>query len=121
VTSVEKLRSEQKLFHVERASDGFREVLEVPAPALFAIASKAAVRLPSLIEIQDAFGKHSIECWNLEDLNADPARVGSTGSRTWVEQLIPIGQQKSCVYIEGDAREQARSLFSKLVEKSLIA
>jgi len=120
VTVVEKLKCEQKLFHVERASDGFREVLEVPAPALFAIASKAAVRLPSLIEIQDAFGKHSIKCWNLEDLNADPARVGSAGSRTWVEQLIPIGQQKSCVYIEGDAREQARLLFSKLVEKSLI-
>ena len=121
VTGVEKLKRERDLFHLERTSDGFREVLEVPAPALFAVASKAAVHLPSLIEIQDAFSEHSIECWNLEDLNADPARVGNAGSRTWVEQLVPIAQQKSCAFIEGDTREQARALFSKLIEKSLIS
>jgi electron transfer flavoprotein beta subunit len=120
VTGVEKLKREQDSFQVERTSDGFREILKVPAPALFAIASKAEVKLPSLIEIEDAFGSRSLECWNLEDLGADPARVGNAGSRTWVEQLIPIGQQKSCVFIEGDPREQAKSLFSKLVEKSLI-
>ena len=121
LTGVETLKKEQNLFHVERASDGFREVLEVSAPALFTVASMAAVRLPSLVEIQDAFSKYSIECWNLEDLNADPARAGSAGSHTWVEELIPIARQKSCVFIEGEPRQQARSLFSKLMERNLVS
>jgi len=121
VTGVEHLERKKNLLRVERTSDGFREVLEVPAPALLTIAPKAGVRLPSLIEIQDAFTKYRIESWNLEDLNGDPAKVGSAGSCTWVEELIPIAQQKSCVYIEGEPRQQAKTLFSKLIEKNLLS
>ncbi len=118
--AVEKLEREQGLFRVERTSDGFREILELSSPSLFTVASKADVRFPSMIEIEDAFNKYSIECWNLEDLNADPSRVGSAGSRTWVEELIPAAQRKSCTFIEGDPRQQAKMLFEKLREKSLI-
>ena len=121
VTGVEKLERKENLFRVERTSDGFREILEVSTPALFAISPKAPVRLPSLIEIQDAFTQSSIECWNLEDLNADPKRVGSAGSCTWVEELIPVAQQKSCVFIGGEPRQQAKSIFSKLIEKNLLS
>ena len=121
VTGVEKLERKKNLFRVERTSDGFREILEVSAPALFTISSKTAVRLPSLIEIEDAFGKCSIECWNLEDLKADPAKVGSAGSRTWVEEFIRIGKEKSCTFIEGEPRQQAKSLFSKLIDKNLLS
>jgi electron transfer flavoprotein beta subunit len=119
VTSVEKLEQKKDRFSVERVSDGFREILEVSIPSLFTISPKAAVRLPGLIEIQDAFTRYSIECWNLEDLDADPAKVGSGGSCTWVDELIPVAPQKSCIFIEGDPREQAKSLLSKLIEKSL--
>jgi len=121
VTGVEKLERKENLFLVERTSDGFREILEVSTPALFTISPKAPVRLPSLIEIEDAFAKSSIECWNLGDLNADPKRVGSVGSCTWVEELIPAAQQKSCLFIEGEPRQQAKSLFSKLIEKNLLS
>ncbi len=121
ITGVGKLEKKKNLFRVERVSDGFREILEVSIPSLFTISPKAAVRLPSLIEIQDAFTKYSIECWNLEDLNADPTKVGSGGSCTWVEELIPIAQQKSCIFIEGEPRQQAKSLLSKLIEKSLLS
>lgn len=121
ISGVEKVEREKELFRVERISDGFREVLEVSAPALFTISPKGAVRIPSLIEIQDAFTKYSIECWNLEDLNADPTKVGTSGSGTWVEGLTPIAEEKSCVYIEGDPRQQARILLEKLIEKSLLS
>ena len=121
VTGVEKVEKKIDRFQVERVSDGYRETLEVGSPALFTVSSKAAVRLPSLIEIQDAFTRSSIESWNLEDLNGDPAKVGSSGSCTWVEELTPMGQEKSCFFIEGDPREQAKSLFSKLIEKGLFA
>jgi len=121
VTGVEKLQRMKNLFRVERVSDGFREILEVSAPALFTIASKGTVHLPSLVEIQEASIKYPIEFWNLEDLNADPAKVGRTGSGTWVERLIPISPQKSCTFIEGDTRQQAKLLLSKLIEKNLLS
>jgi len=88
---------------------------------LLTIASKTAVRLPSLIDIQDTFTRNSIECWNLEDLNADPSKVGRPGSGTWVEGLTPMTQKKSCVFIEGDTRQQARILLSRLIEKNLLS
>ena len=106
---------------MEKVSDGFREIIEVSPPALLTVASKTAVRLPSLVDIEDTFSRNSIECWNLEDLNADPNKVGRPGSGTWVERLTPTAQKKSCVFIEGDAGQQARTLLSKLIEKNLLS
>jgi electron transfer flavoprotein beta subunit len=121
VTGVEKLEANKNRYRIERTSDGFREILEVSAPVLLCVSPKATVRIPSLIEIQDAFAKYSIEYWNLEDVNADPAKVGRAGSCTWVEELIPIAEHKSCVFIEGEPRQQAKLLFSKLIEKNLLS
>lgn len=121
VTAVEKLERTDRVFRVERLSDGFRETIEVPAPALFTVASKGHVRVPSLTEIQDAFSRSSVECWNLEDVHAEPAKVGNAGSCTWVEELIPAAQQKSCTFMEGDPRQQARSLFAMMVEKNVLS
>jgi electron transfer flavoprotein beta subunit len=121
VTGVEKLEKRKNLFRIERLSDGYREILEVPQPALFSISSKMTVLFPSLNEIQDAHTRCTIERWNLEDLNADLARVGPQGSCTSVEQLIPVAQQKSCVFIDGEPRQQAKLLFSKLIEKNFLS
>jgi len=121
VTAVDRVEKRKTLFRVERTSDGFREVLETELPALFAIAPKGEVHIPSLVEIQDAIAKHAIECWNLEDLNADSAKAGSAGSRTWVEELVLVAHQKACVFIEGDPRQQARSLLSTLTDKGLLS
>ncbi len=121
ISAVEKLEREKGSFRVERVSDGFREIVEVSAPALLTVSSKTAVRLPSLMDIQETFMRNSIGCWNLEDLNADPNKVGRLGSGTWVEGLTPAAQKKSCIFIEGDAREQARVLLSKLIEKNLLS
>jgi electron transfer flavoprotein beta subunit len=121
ITGVEKLERKAGLFQVERVSDGFREILEVSAPALFTVSSRTGMHLPSLTEIQDAFTRTSIDSWNLEDLGADPTRVGSAGSCTWVEKLIPVTQQKTCVFIEGEPRQQAKTLFSKLIGKNLVS
>jgi electron transfer flavoprotein beta subunit len=121
ISAVEKVEGEKGLFRVERVSDGFREIVEVSAPALLTISSKTTVRLPRLIDIEDAFIQSSVECWNLEKLNADPNKVGRPGSGTWVEELTPTAQKKSCVFVEGDARQQARILLSKLLEKNLLS
>ncbi len=121
VTAVDSIEGNQHHFRVERRSDGFREVLEVASPALFTISSARTIRDSSLVEIQDAFVRHRIESWNLEALNADPAKVGSAGSCTWVDALVPAPHEKRCEFIEGETRLQARSLLSKLREKNLLS
>ena len=121
VTGVEKLERMKNLFRVERVSDGFREILEVSAPALFSISPRGIVHLPSLVEIQEAFIKYPVESWNLEDLNADPAKVGMAGSETRIERLFPVASQKPCTFIEGDTRQQAKLLLSKLIDRNLLS
>ncbi len=121
ITGVEKLEKRKNLCRVERLSDGYREILEVPQPALFSISSRTMLRLPSLNEIQDAHTRCTIECWSLEDLHADLAKVGAQGSCTSVEQLIPVTQHKTCAFIEGEPRQQAKLLFSKLIEKNFLS
>ncbi len=121
IAGVEKVERAKNLFHVERTSDGFREIVEVPSPCLFTIAAKSGAPFPSLIEIEDAFTGHSIEGWDLEALNVDPAKVGKPGSGTWVEGFTPMGQKKTCVFIEGEPRQQAKTLFEKLIEKNLLS
>jgi electron transfer flavoprotein beta subunit len=121
VSGVEKIERKGDLFRLERVSDGFREVIEVAPPVLCAVSTNSVVRLPSLTDIQDSFARTSIDSWNLKAIGADPTKVGSEGSCTWVERLIPVTEQKTCVFIDGDARQQARTLFSKLVVKDLIS
>ncbi len=120
VTCVDKVEINGEGFRVERVSDGFREIIEVSKPALFTISSKLMIRYPSLIDIEDAFLKNKIEIWKLEDLNADPEKVGLSGSETIVEELIPMDEKRSCVFIEGDPIQQAKTLFSILKEKNLL-
>lgn len=121
ISGVEKVQREKDLFQVDRTSDGFREIIEIPSPSLFTIAAKFGVSFPSLTEIEDAFTKHSIERWDLEALDADPVKVGKPGSGTWVEGFTPMGQKKTCTFIEGDSRQQAKALFGKLIEKNLLS
>ncbi|NWF92821.1 MAG: electron transfer flavoprotein subunit beta/FixA family protein [Syntrophaceae bacterium] len=121
IGNVEKVEGERGLLRIERLTDGFREILEVSLPALLTVSPRRTVRLASLIEIQDAFTRCSIESWNLEDLKADPAKAGISGSGTWVEGLTPLTQEKSCVLIEGDPRQQAKSLLKKLIERNLLS
>lgn len=121
LTGVEKMEKKKGRFRIERISDGFREIVEVPPPALLMVASKIGVSSPNLIRIEDTYARCAIERWNLEDLNGDPARVGPGGSHTWVETLAPAAKSKSCVFVEGDPRQQAKSLFTKLLERNLLS
>jgi electron transfer flavoprotein beta subunit len=121
LTGVEKVERDQHRFLVERIVDGFREKAVITPPALFTISPSVGLHTPSLVDIENAFTRTAIERWNLEDLKADPARVGHEGSGTWVEELIPITKQKSCDFIEGEPRQQAKSLLAKLTEKNLLS
>jgi electron transfer flavoprotein beta subunit len=120
LTGVDRVELRGNLLQVERTSDGFRERIELYTPALLTVSSGKQKYVPGLVEIEDAFSRYEIERWNLKDLKADPEKAGSTGSRTWVEKLIPAAPQKSCDFIEGEPKQQARSLVETLLEKGLL-
>ncbi len=117
VTGVERVEIVDRLLQIERTSDGFRERIELSIPALLTVAPVQRASLPSLVEIEDVFSSNQIERWTLQDLKADPGRVGRSGSHTWVETLTPLTRQKACSFIEGDPRQQAKSLMDQLIKK----
>ncbi len=121
LTQVEKVEWKGDFIEVERTSDGFRERIELRMPALLTISPFKKRYVPSLIEIEEAFSRYQIERWNLTDLEADPRKVGREGSRTWVERMIPITQQKTCDFIGGDVRQQARSLVDQLFKLGFLS
>jgi len=121
VTGVETVTPNGSSLLIERTSDGFREQLEVQWPVLLTVSTVKKIHFPSMVQIEDALIHSEIERWSLRDLKADPRRVGNAGSRTWVDKLIPITQQKSCNFIEGDSRQQAKFLVDQLIERGLLS
>lgn len=121
VTNVETVALKGDGIGVERTSDGFREKIELPIPALLTISPFYKKYVPSLAEIEEAFFRHEIERWNLKDLMADPNKVGKAGSRTWVEKMIPISQQKVCEFVEGDPKQQSRWLVDQLLKRGFLS
>jgi len=61
-----------------------------------------------------------IECWKLEDLKADPSKEG-VGLPHLGRRADSVAHQKAGVFIEGDPRQQARSLLSTLTDKGLLS
>ncbi|NVM26086.1 MAG: electron transfer flavoprotein subunit beta/FixA family protein [Desulfobacterales bacterium] len=121
VTGVEKIEKQGSTLRLERTSDGFREVMEVTPPVLVTVSRRAApLRLPGLLDIQDAYGGRTFDCYTLEDLEAEENKVGLNGSGIWVTELAQVPKQKSCQFIKGDPRHQVQTLMEKLREKNLI-
>lgn len=121
VTLVDKVEKRSGIFRLERTSDGFREVIEVSPPVLLTVSRATEVpRLPSLIDIQDSYVHRKVKHLNLEDLEADEAKVGLNGSGIWLMELARVTKQKSCEFIDGDLHQQVQTLMGKLKEKSYV-
>lgn len=121
VTGVEKIEKQNGILRLERVSDGFREVMEAALPVLLTVSREAAPpRLPSLLDIQDAYAEKKLDCFTLDDLEADEKKVGLNGSGIWVTDLTQVPKQKSCEFIKGNLRQQVQGLMEKLREKNLI-
>jgi electron transfer flavoprotein beta subunit len=121
VTGVETIEVHGDTLKVERVSDGYREVIEVPLPVLLTVSREAVpARLPSLMDIQDAYTDRTVDHFALEELKADEKRVGLNGSGIWVTELAQVSKQKRCEFIEGDLRSQVQTVIEKLEEENLI-
>ena len=121
VTLVEKVEKSGDLLRLERVSDGFREIIEVAPPVLLTVSREIGFpRLPSLLDIHDAYVDRKVECLTLEDLGAEEAKIGITGSGIQVVELTEVTKKKSCEFINGDLRQQVQILMEKMTQKNLI-
>ncbi|HWI54304.1 MAG TPA: electron transfer flavoprotein subunit beta/FixA family protein, partial [Desulfobacteria bacterium] len=87
---------------VTKEIDDGVEIIEVPLPAIFsAQQGLAEPRYPSMKGIMAA-KKKPLEFWSLDDVNVDPAAVGSAGSKTRViKYTMPVARKAGRV-IEAD-------------------
>jgi len=121
VTRVEKIEKQGGMLRLERVSNGLREVMEVAPPVMLTISREAASPgLPSLLDIQDTYVDKKLDCFTLDDLEADEQKVGLNGSGIWVTGLTQVPKQKRCEFIKGGFRQQVQTLMEKLREKNLI-
>jgi len=118
VTGSKGWREKRVCFRSSGSPTGFVKFWRHRYP-LFLLWREGRVRLPSLVEIQDAFTGRSIECWNLEDLGADPSNVAALdlahGWTTWF--LLPMRSRAN------SSREMSGSkpgLFFKTERKRVV-
>ncbi|MFH1260051.1 MAG: electron transfer flavoprotein subunit beta/FixA family protein [Elusimicrobiota bacterium] len=105
---------------VERMmEDGF-DILESTLPALITVVKEINIpRMPSLRGMM-ASKRATIPVWNAQAIEADPNKIGLTGSPTWVYKVFSPPPRGGGEVITGDPAEQARKLVAKLREMKVI-
>lgn len=99
--------------------DGY-DLLEMSLPALITVVKEINTpRLPSLKGMM-ASKKAVIPVWNAETIGAESAKIGLTGSPTWVSKIFTPPPRVGGEMLEGDPAEQAKKLVEKLREMKVI-
>ena len=106
-------------FQVERLIEEGRQVLAVPAPALLTVIKEiGSPRLPTLNGMKRA-RKLNIPTWKPEDIEADPAHLGLSGSPTRVVKIASpkvTRQAETLTAVSSDEIEQAAKRFWEYIE-----
>jgi len=105
---------------VQRLMDDGYEVLEMPLPALITVVKEInEPRLPSLRGKMRA-RKAQIPVWTVEDIGADPSRVGLEGSPTQVIRVFSPERRAGGEILQGEPEEVADKLVEKLEAMGVI-
>jgi electron transfer flavoprotein beta subunit len=105
---------------VRRRIDGGEEVIECALPALFSCEKGLnEPRYASLTGIMKA-KKKPIEEKNAAALGLAPGTVGVAGSGARRTRLLPLAERGACKFVEGDVREQVRTLAGLLRNESKV-
>jgi len=105
---------------VQRLMDDGYEVLEMPLPALITVVKEInEPRLPSLRGKMRA-RKAQIPVWTVEDIGADPSKVGLEGSPTQVVRVFTPERRAGGEILQGEPEEVADKLVEKLEAMGVI-
>lgn len=118
VSQIEEIADKQ--IRVRRMIDEGHEVIQSPLPAVITVTKEINVpRLPSLRGI--AKSKSAVvPVWNLQELGADPNKVGLNGSFTRVIKIFFPERNRQAEIFQGKIEEQVESLVDKLKASGLV-
>ena len=121
ITYVRELAIDDGKVRAKRAlEDGFEEI-EAPLPALLTITKEANVpRYPPAGAIMNAYRKQEVTFWGVEDIAADPEKVGLKGSPTQVKRSFTPPPKEPGQIIKGPPATAARDLVAILRDKNII-
>ncbi len=113
VTYVKKIEEvKDKVMRVERMTEEGYEIIEVPLPALITVVKEINTpRLPSLKGMMRAKQAKIIH-WTAKDIEAEPDRIGLTGSPTQVVKIFTPPPRVGGQILRGETQE----IVEKLVE-----
>ena len=121
VVEVQWIDESKRQIQVKRKVEGGLEVIRGPLPALLTaeleLASPRRASLPQLINSLRA----EVKAWQLEDIQADPKKLGLKGSPTWVKRIFspPARDGGPKFYAEEDSEGAVeQSLETLLADKS---
>ncbi|MDD5259830.1 MAG: electron transfer flavoprotein subunit beta/FixA family protein [bacterium] len=104
----------------ERMMEEGYEAIEMSLPALITVVKEInEPRLPSLKGMMRA-KKAEITAWTAQDLNAEPANIGLTGSPTQVVKIFSPPARPGGEMILGEIGEQAEKLVTRLRELKIV-
>jgi electron transfer flavoprotein beta subunit len=103
-----------------RSTEGGRELVELPLPAVVAV-SRAANE-PRLVSLKGSIEarKRPLEECSLADVGLDPALAGAPGSRTLVLALATPELSRARERFEGDASGAAERILSLLTARGVL-
>ncbi|MCX5999893.1 MAG: electron transfer flavoprotein subunit beta/FixA family protein [Chloroflexi bacterium] len=99
---------------LQRMADGEHQVVEVDLPAVVSVVKEINVpRLPSLRGLMQA-RKAQIPVWTAIDINAEPVRIGLTGSPSRIAGVALPKRERKSEILQGSVQEQVDQLLEKL-------
>jgi electron transfer flavoprotein beta subunit len=119
---IAQVDSDGKTITVERLLEEGRQVVDAPLPAVVGtIKGINEPRYTSFIGIRKA-AKMDYPLWTLEDIGADPEKVGPSGSGVrWPEVFEPPVREGEAEIIEAETvEEEAKILVEKLLAEKVI-
>ena len=114
ITGVRKIEFlDESTVEAESKMESNIRIVRARVPVLIGVAKGINdPHIPSAYDIMNAFKKEIIQ-WNIKNIGADADRVGSLGSPTYVEQVIPMEQKRKGL-ISGDLDEVAMEAVNRL-------
>ncbi len=118
VSQIEEIKDGQ--IRVRRMIEEGHEIIEAALPAVITVSKEINVpRLPSLRGITRSKSAQ-ITVWGINELGADPARVGLTGSSTQVIKVFFPQRVCQAEILTGSPENQVDTLIDKLKGANLI-
>ena len=122
ITYVNEIKIEGKSVLARSSFGNIRRLVEAKLPALLTVTKEInRPRYPTIRGIVSAYREKEIQVWTSKDVDANPMRIGLSGSPTQVKRTFSPKHEREGKVLAGAPAQLASGLLEVLVEHNLIA